>query len=336
MEKITVNASRKYDVYIGSDIIDMLNDIRPGNRCIVVTDSNLICRYLDDIQYKVGNTATYVIPAGEESKNMENLAAILEFFAEEQLTRSDYVVAFGGGVVGDITGLAASLYMRGIPFVQIPTTLMAAVDSSVGGKCAVDLKNGKNLAGVFAQPSAVICDTDMLKALPDSEFANGMAEVIKYGIGFDRGIFCMASHGGREIAEKVIPMCVKIKRDIVEADEFDRSERQKLNLGHTVGHAIEKCSGYTIPHGAAVAMGLSVICRAFIPYEADKVDLVLEQNGLSVKVPYTADEIYEAAALDKKRSGDTISLVVPERIGQCTVWDFPLGEHRYVIERGLK
>lgn len=340
-ERITVHASTDYDAVVGRGASsELANFVRSrGGVFAIVSDSNVaplhaerVCALIRDAG---GRVFTCVVPAGEASKNFSSLEFILESFAGCDLSRNDTVVALGGGVVGDMTALAAALYMRGVDYVQIPTSLLAAVDSSVGGKCAVDLRNGKNLAGVFKQPSLVLCDFDLLDTLPDAELSNGMGEVLKYGLGFDRAVFDSAANGGREAAYTLIARCVDIKRRVVEADEFDRGERAKLNLGHTAAHAIEKLSGYKIPHGAAVAMGLHIITKAFLPEALDALDAALAANGLEAKCPFDAEALAEAAKADKKRSGDTISLVVPTAIGACEVRRFRVDELREIFARGV-
>ena len=341
LERIAVRASAPYDVVIGRGALSALADFvrSRGGAFAVVSDSNVaplhLSRVCEAIEAAHGRVAvTHVIAAGEASKNLDTLGAILEAFAAAGLSRSDCVVATGGGVVGDVTALAAALYMRGVDYVQIPTSLLAAVDSSVGGKCAVDLRGGKNLCGVFKQPSLVLCDFDLLDTLPDDELSCGMAEVVKYGLGFDRALFDEAARGGRETAYSLISRCVDIKRRVVEADEFDRGERMKLNLGHTPGHAIEHLSDFAIPHGAAVAMGLYIMTKAYLPDAAPSLEAALAANGLSASAPFSADRIAKAALADKKRAGDTISLVVPTAIGSCEVRSVPVGELEAIFARG--
>ena len=341
LERIAVRASAPYDVVIGRGVLSALADFvrSRGGAFAVVSDSNVaplhLSRVCEAIEAAHGRVAvTHVIAAGEASKNLDTLGAILEAFAAAGLSRSDCVVATGGGVVGDVTALAAALYMRGVDYVQIPTSLLAAVDSSVGGKCAVDLRAGKNLCGVFKQPSLVLCDFDLLDTLPDDELSCGMAEVVKYGLGFDRALFDEAARGGRETAYSLISRCVDIKRRVVETDEFDRGERMKLNLGHTPGHAIERLSDFAIPHGAAVAMGLYIMTKAYLPDAAPSLEAALAANGLSASAPFSADRIAKAALADKKRAGDTISLVVPTAIGSCEVRSVPVGELEAIFARG--
>ena len=268
---INVEANKKYDVVVGSGLLnscgEMIKAITGVCRAAVITDSNVSKLYLDRVMknlVKSGfETDSFEFKAGESSKNIETLSEILEFLAANNYTRTDIIVALGGGVVGVIAGFAASVYLRGVRFVQLPTTMLAMVDSSVGGKTAIDLRAGKNLAGAFYQPEIVLADTDTLKTLNKEELANGYAESIKYGAIFDKELFeLFDSEISDEMLEKAIAKCVEHKARVVKNDEFDHGERKLLNLGHTIGHAIENCSGYTIPHGHAVAMGMAMIARA--------------------------------------------------------------------------
>ena len=244
--------------------------------------------------------------------------------AEKHFTKSDVLVALGGGVTGDLTGLAAALFLRGISVIQVPTTLLSAVDSSVGGKTAVNLKAGKNLAGVFNQPCLVLCDTEFLNTLEDDIFADGMAEVIKYGVLADEELFEKVKKGNvKDNIEEIIARCVEIKRDIVNEDEFDTGRRQLLNFGHTLGHAIEAESEFRISHGTAVAMGM--VLAADISFKnnltsvslAEEISEACENNGLKTECPYTTETLGKFALSDKKISGKNISFIVPERMGKC-------------------
>ena len=272
MKTVTVNASTTYPILIGERLLDRAGALCAEHigvcRVCVVTDDTVHALYYKRLEatllaagYEV---YPFVIPHGEASKSTESLVALLEFCAEHRLTRADALIALGGGVVGDLCGFAAAVYLRGVRFVQIPTTLLAMVDSSVGGKTAVDLRAGKNLAGAFHQPSLVICDCRTTDTLTPEIFADGCAEVIKYGVINDRDFFDFLKNGIAEQLEDVIEVCVTHKRDIVEADEFDRGARQLLNLGHTVGHAIELCSDLAISHGSAVSIGMVLVMRAAI------------------------------------------------------------------------
>ena len=271
MNAVTVRASRQYDILIGQGLLPTLGaeakKLGKAQKICVVSESNVYPLYGAAVEESLKSAGfsvvSYVFPAGEESKNGQIFLDLLNFLAENQLTRSDLIVALGGGVVGDLAGFAAASYLRGIRFIQIPTTLLAAVDSSVGGKTAIDLPAGKNLAGAFCQPSLVLCDTDTLNSLPLDIFRDGCAEVIKYAVLRSAPFFdeLRAQPVSAQVGH-VIATCVGMKRDLVVADEFDRGSRQLLNLGHTFGHAVEACSGYTVPHGCGVAIGMAIIARA--------------------------------------------------------------------------
>ena len=350
MRTIQVNASRAYEVRIGPGLLSGAGEaVRPfctGGLCAVVTDDivdGLYAAALENSLREAGlRTVKFVFPNGEQGKSTENYLALLEFLARSRLTRADCVIALGGGVPGDLAGFAAATYLRGIGFVQIPTTLLAAVDSSVGGKTAIDLKAGKNLAGAFYQPGLVLCDTDTLATLPDLQFRAGCAEVIKYAMLFDSEMFDDLMVSGPTFPpEAVIARCVEFKRDVVAADEYDRGCRQLLNLGHTVGHAVEKLSGFTVPHGQAVAIGMSVITRAAAANGqctadcARSLDDVLIRFGLPIACPYGADALAEVMASDKKRRGDDITLVIPQAVGKCELYDVKTASLSDIIKAGL-
>lgn len=339
MHCVKVTASKEYDVVIGKGILPSLGErcvsLLGKSRAVIVTDSNVAPLWLAKAQKSLESAGveciSFIFPAGEESKSKETLYELLEFMAENKITRSDFAVALGGGVTGDMTGLAASLYLRGIPFVQVPTTLLAAVDSSVGGKTAVNLNAGKNLMGAFYQPELVLCDTDMLTTLPENEFANGMAEVIKYGVIFDRELFDKVKGGnvGGDI-ESIIARCVELKRDVVAKDEFDKGDRQLLNFGHTMAHSIEKCSNFGISHGSAVAIGMVIAAKASAKLGWSEEDCTEEiinanaSNSLPVECSYSPEELAEAALSDKKRTGGSINLVVPKVMGECVLQKIPV------------
>ena len=339
MEIIRVNASKEYDVVIGKGILASLGErcaeLFGKSRAVIVTDSNVAPLWLDKVKNSLESagieSVEFVFTAGEESKNTATLCRLIEFMAESRLTRSDFAVALGGGVTGDMTGLAASLYLRGIDFVQIPTTLLAAVDSSVGGKTAVNLSAGKNLMGAFSQPSLVICDTETLATLPEEEFANGMAEIIKYGVIFDKDLFDKVCGGDvKSDIEKIIARCAELKRNVVAKDEFDRGDRQLLNFGHTMAHSVEKCSNFEISHGSAVAIGMVIAARASYALgwsKEDCTDAIINANknsNLPCECPFDAKELADAALSDKKRDGGTINFVVPEVMGGCILKKIPV------------
>ena len=340
---IHVEASRSYDILIGRDILVGLGGfIRPllGNcRLAVLTDSNVDALYGDAIINHLNeagyDACKYVIPAGEASKCADNLLAFLNFMASFQLTRSDAVVAFGGGVVGDLGGLSASLYLRGVKYVQVPTTLLASVDSSVGGKTAIDIPAGKNLVGSFYQPSLVCRDTALMDTLAPEIYRDGCAEVIKYGMILDAGLYDTL-HTLPFDREAVVARCVEIKRDVVQQDEFDNGIRGLLNFGHTFGHAIEKLSDFGISHGEAVAKGM-VIAARMAPLcglcdVADELSALLVRYGFDVSCPYGAQEIYDALLSDKKRRGGNISVVLPRSVGECTLVDMPVEELKELLQ----
>ncbi|MBE6650250.1 MAG: 3-dehydroquinate synthase [Ruminococcaceae bacterium] len=349
MTEIKINVPDSYKVYIGKGILkncaDILKDNNIDGKLVVVSDSNVAPLYLDVVINSLKeagyDVSHFIFKAGEESKNINTLSDILEFFAESGLTRRDTVIALGGGVTGDMTGFAAGTYMRGISYVQIPTTLLACVDSSVGGKTAIDLKAGKNLAGLFIQPKAVICDTDTLSTLPDSVYSDGMAEVIKTAILSDKELFeALEKKAPRENDEYVIAKCVEYKGKIVAEDEFELGVRKLLNLGHTPAHSIEKLSKYTIPHGHAVGMGLCIMTRSacaegLIDEELkDRIIALTERYGLSSKSPYSPKELADAAFYDKKRSGNTISVIKIRALGDCFTEKCGMDEIEGIFSRG--
>jgi len=283
-----------------------------------------------------------VFPPGETSKNAVMFLSIIDFLAQENISRSDIVVALGGGVVGDLAGFAAACYMRGVCLIQIPTTLLAAVDSSVGGKTAVNLAAGKNLLGTFYQPDFVLCDVSLLSTLSGEIFQDGCAEVIKYGAIADRDLFESLETPVHKQLEDVIARCVKIKCDIVAEDEFESGARKLLNFGHTVGHAIELLSGYHTSHGRAIAAGMAVITRAAVRMGMCEVDCLrdilhmLRRYGLPENTLYAADSIARACLSDKKREGENLTMVFPSEIGKCFTKNIPVNEVEAVIRLGLE
>ena len=350
MKTITVHASKGYDVLIGAGILGEAGAIIRrkvgGQAAAIVTDDNVAALYgnrLTEALEKNGyRSAQYAFPHGEASKNAYTFLSILNFFAESGLARTDVVVALGGGVAGDIAGFAAACYMRGINFVQIPTTLLAAADSSVGGKTGIDLAAGKNLAGAFYQPNAVICDVELLSTLTPEVFRDGCAEVIKHGVIADRALFESLRTPINTQLEDVIARNIEIKRDIIMEDEFEAGPRKILNFGHTVGHAIELLSDYVISHGQAVAMGMAVVTRAAVRMGIceerclfDIVD-ILRRYGLPDTTQYDANNLARACLSDKKRDGDGITMVFPENIGKCVLKMIPVNELESVIRLGLE
>ena len=344
MRTVTVNASKDYDIKIGPGLLSTLgaeaSNLGKIQKVAIVSETNvhpLYGRQIEDSLKDSGfQVVCFVFPAGEESKCAATYLELLNFLAENALSRSDLIVALGGGVVGDLAGFAAATYLRGIRFVQIPTTLLAAVDSSVGGKTAIDLPAGKNLVGSFWQPSLVLCDTDTLTSLPRECFLDGCAEVIKYGILYDEGFFSYLEAAGPDFdREAVIARCVEMKRDIVSQDEFDTGARMMLNLGHTIGHGVEASSHFTISHGKSVAIGMAIVSRASHCPDTDRILAILDQFGLPVTTQTDAPTLFRYALSDKKRSGDTVNLIIPKKIGQCAIVPTPVEEILSFIEEGL-
>ena len=350
MKTITVSASRTYDIRIGHGLLTTLGEAVRGlgkvEKVFLVSDTQVYPLYggAAEASLKAAGYAvsSFVFPAGEESKNGETFLKLLNALAQAGLSRSDLLIALGGGVVGDLAGFSAACYLRGIRFVQIPTTLLAAVDSSVGGKTAIDLPAGKNLAGAFYQPSLVLCDLDALDTLPEDIFRDGCAEVIKYGVLYDPELFSQLEASGLDFdREAVIARCVALKRDVVMEDEKDTGSRMKLNLGHTFGHAVEAHSRFTLSHGKSVAIGLAIIARASasmgICSEADaaRIVSVLKAFGLPVQAQYTAEALLPYLLSDKKRSGGTVNLILPEAIGRCIVSPTPVSQLQSILQAGL-
>lgn len=343
MIEITVNCARSYKVIIEKGLLDhtaeLLNKYSPSKKYCVISDSNVAPIYSKSVEVQLKSTNTevyaYTFEAGEEHKTLETVGEILKFLAERHFTRSDQLIALGGGITGDIVGFAASVYMRGIRFVQIPTTLLAAVDSSVGGKTGVNLSKLKNQIGAFWQPSLVICDPNTFKTLPEREMRNGMAEVIKYA--------AICSPDIADIPEdnicEIIKRCILIKSDIVSRDERDHGERMLLNYGHTFGHAVECASEERIPHGMAVAIGMMMASRAAeaIGYcekgVAERTANILTAHGLPLSADeFTADQLFSAMQNDKKRADDKVTLVLPEKFGKCSLHTVNMDELRKMLD----
>lgn len=349
MTSVTIRTSAPYAVEIGAGLLARLGETArqcwKGPRAAVITDSNVAPLYLQRsrayLEAAGFQVVSYTFPAGEASKNGQTYLELLECLAEHQITRADGLIALGGGVVGDLTGFAAATYLRGIAFLQVPTTLLAAVDASVGGKTAIDLAHGKNLAGAFYQPRAVLCDLDTLKTLPAGDFADGCAEVIKYGMIGDEALLDLLSAPGDPDWETIIARCVAQKGRLVEEDERDTGARQLLNLGHTIGHGIEACSGYTVSHGKAVAIGMVLITRAAIAHglcpdaALPRLLALLDKYHLPKETGYSAPALFEKTLSDKKRSGEHIQLVVPTAWGKSVLHSVPVAALKTWIERGL-
>ena len=341
-------ATASYDVLLGRGLLEDVPSIikkigadKPTDKLFVVTDSNVWSFYCETFPVKDG---VFVFEAGEQSKNPTVLVECLEKMAQAGLTRDSIVVTLGGGVACDLGGFAAATYMRGIRVFQIPTSLLAMVDASVGGKTAVDLKAGKNLFGAFHQPIAVLIDVDVLQTLSDDQFKDSVGEVVKHSILADPELFEHLRHNkmtkeniGHPEFLDIVKRNVEIKRDIVNADECERGVRQTLNLGHTIGHAIEAASNYSLGHGTCVATGLCVLVRAcaaagITPQNvADSIVQAYETQGLPTTTDVPTDVLMQYILSDKKRHGDGVNLIIVNEIGNCDVRRFALDEVKQLL-----
>ena len=347
--------SRSYDVLIGQGVIDEVGTLTRkacgGSAACVIADDNVAPLYANAVAESLADagyrTTLQVFPAGERYKRLSTLSDLLEGLAAAELTRDDVVVAVGGGVTGDMGGLAATLYLRGCKVVQVPTSLLAMVDSSVGGKTAVDLEAGKNLAGAFFQPSLVVADVDCLDTLTPKLFTDSCGEVIKHGVIRDEALFrrlaarpINADGFDPQELEDVICRNVQIKRDVVDADERERGLRQILNFGHTIGHAIEAASDFSLGHGSSVAAGMCCIARASSRMGwcgqdvADDITRAVAAYGLPTDTAVDHDTLFSFATHDKKRHGSTVNVVVPTRIGAVEVRPVSLPEFRHLVDLG--
>lgn len=335
MKKLHIAASSEYDVLICGGLLNAAGGyfaeaVGYGGKVAIIAGEQVTALYADALGTALRSAGyevhTFSFPGGEGCKNLATYEHILRFLSDNHFTRSDTVAALGGGTTGDLAGFAAATYRRGMKLIQLPTTLLAAVDSSVGGKTAVNLDSGKNQVGCFYQPHLVLCDTTTFATLPERELKSGMGEIVKYGVLGGEELFSLIERGSNGIKdEELIARCVEIKRGYVTADEFDAGARMLLNFGHTVAHAIEKCSDYTVPHGFAVAAGMAIIARAASTRGICDASLparlcaVLERLGLPTATDIPADALCAAALSDKKLSGGQLRLIVPEAIGRCRV-----------------
>ena len=301
MQTVTVNASTRYEVLIEKGLLSRTGELTANvfapsrSTAAIITDDTVAGLYLRPVVESLKAAGFRIcsmdVPHGEDSKSHEVLLQVYDFLIQNNITRSDFVVALGGGVVGDLAGFAAATYLRGIPFVQIPTTFLAAIDSSVGGKTAVNIPAGKNLVGAFHQPSLVICDPDTFKTLPEETFADGCAEMIKYAMIWSEDFLkLLESCDIHEKIEEIVAYCVDIKRQVVEQDEHDTALRMILNYGHTLGHAIEKVTNHAVTHGHGVAMGMVLITRVGI--KLGLCDRALLQRLTAVLTRYHLPTVY--------------------------------------------
>jgi 3-dehydroquinate synthase len=338
--KVNLNkkASSSYEIRIGSEILDrmalLIAKNHQGGRHVVITDTNVGGLYGAGLVAGLKGVGLNVdmieFPAGEAAKNINTVMDICQKLLELGADRSSMLIALGGGVVGDLVGFIASIFMRSVPYIQIPTTLMAQVDSSIGGKTAIDLPSGKNLLGTFYQPQAVFADLRYLTTLPEKEFRNGLAEIIKYGIIDDEKMFCLLEDNMEAVKERdpslmlrIVENCCRIKKSIVEIDEKEQGLRRILNFGHTLGHAIEGESDYAIAHGEGVALGMIVAARISekVGYlqspERERIESLIGKSGLPVRLgaSLSAEGIRRRLKMDKKKKGDVIHFVLLKKIG---------------------
>lgn len=336
------------DEYSLDDLGELCQAIGGADICCIVSDTNVAPLYLDRAKSSLERhglrAASFVFEAGEQSKTLSTFQAAQSAFAKAGLTRSSLVIALGGGVVGDLGGFAAATYMRGIRCIQVPTSLLACVDSSVGGKTAVDLPEGKNLVGAFFQPEAVLIDTSLLESLPQHFFTDGCGEVLKYGIAFDEELFSLLEAPLTPQDERlveVISRCVQLKRDVVVIDEKEAGQRQLLNFGHTLGHAIEKLSNFTITHGFAVACGMVLVARASSKQgwlsadDARRIENAVRAYGLMAETDMNPKDIFEAALADKKRRGNSMSVVIASAIGKSRIETLALQDFQEFVVDAL-
>lgn len=349
MKIIEVNALKQYPIYVGNDILKEIGDrtkkLNNKAKVLVITDDNVFPIYGEIVTSSLNNvglkTDNFIIPNGEKSKNLKVYSEILEFMAAKGFTRSDIIIALGGGVVGDLAGFVAATFMRGIKFIQIPTTILSQIDSSVGGKTAVDLPQGKNLVGAFYQPEFVLCDISTTKTLSKEIYIDGLGEMAKYAVLIGDSFLDLILNNKdnlSKIMKELIILCIEYKRDIVEKDEFENGCRKILNLGHTVAHSIEKLSNYTITHGKAVGMGLKEIVeisnrnKFLSDDDMNKINNMLEALGQLDINPFSMSKCIEVMNVDKKCDGEEITLVIPYEIGDCRFKKIKLSSIGELIE----
>jgi 3-dehydroquinate synthase len=344
MKKIRVNLARySYDVLIGAGLLTLvglfLKEKGYADKAVVITDPNVKSRYGEVLEQSLTKNGfkvtTLVVPAGEDQKSLDNAVRLYEQLTDAYAERSTPIVALGGGVIGDLTGFVAATYLRGVPFVQLPTTLLAQVDSSVGGKVAVDHERLKNKIGAFHQPRLVIADTDTLKTLPKAELANGLAEAIKTAAVRGKEFFVYLEQNVEKLRaldisalEEAVYQCVSIKAEIVEKDERDAGLRNILNFGHTIGHAIESVSHFGVRHGEAVAVGMVTTARisnrmGLLSYsEVDRLITLVEKAGLPARMPdLDTSAILKAMRHDKKVESGQVRFVLLKEIGDVIMSD---------------
>ncbi len=346
MPEITVDVGHtKYPLYIERGTLNhsgkYIKKAYPKAKAVIISDENVYPLYggkvIKSLKQEDVCVETIVLPAGEKTKTHEKLLRVYDELVKLGIQKSDVIVSLGGGVIGDLAGYAAATYLRGVGFVQIPTTLLAQVDSSIGGKVAVNLSSGKNLVGAFYHPALVIIDSDTLKTLKDEDFASGMAEAIKTGAIADAKLFeLIEKNGGRkkaiEIIDEIVASCCKIKADVVRQDELDNGLRMILNFGHTLGHAIEKQPGNTMTHGQAVAVGMTVFSKLGENLNiteigtSDRIKKVSSAFGLPYDTDADKQKLVEVMARDKKIRDGELNVVLIEKIGKAMIHKVPISQ----------
>ncbi len=360
MRTVTVNSSTSYNIEIGSGLLSAsgkrIRQLLPkATKALIVTDSNVADLYAGTVKNGLEaegfEVYEYVFEAGEQSKNLKSIAGMWAAMAEAAFTRSDVLVALGGGVAGDMGGFAAACFLRGIAVVQIPTSLLAMVDASIGGKTGIDLPQGKNQVGAFKQPVIVIEDTDCLSSLPDELFTEGMGEVIKYAYIMDEDLYSIlkkAADEGRalkiredvELIEDIVYRCAADKAYVIMKDEFDNGLRQTLNFGHTVGHVIERDSDFSLAHGVCVAKGMGIMIDASLATgrmteeEAENMKSLIRAYDLPTEDDITPEQAVSGAMNDKKKRGNTISLILVNKIGKAEIVDMTPDEFLSFLKAG--
>lgn len=332
--KISVNTGKPYQVVIEKGSLafagSYMKESGSSGKAAVITDDVVDALYGDklvsSLELSGFEVCRMAVPHGEGSKSLGTLEKVYGFLSENSVTRSDRIVALGGGVVGDLAGFAASTWLRGVSYIQVPTTFLAAIDSSVGGKTAVNIPEGKNLIGSFWQPSLVICDPDTLSTLSDEIFADGMAEAVKYGCIWDQELFrLLEAQPVMDHLERIIARCVEIKAQVVSADERDHGLRNILNFGHTMGHAIEKYHRFSISHGKGVAVGMVLAAEAgeaagiTSPGTARRIKALLTASGLPTEDEAPLDTLCALCLGDKKRDGQRLNLILLEELGKAVI-----------------
>lgn len=334
--RLEVQTARPYSVIIENGLLDRVGELaletrKPGSKAMLISDSNVFPLYGERVKASLERAgfpvSQFVFPAGESYKQISTVCEMYRALSENGFTRTDFIVTLGGGVTGDMGGFAAATFLRGMEFIQVPTTLLSQVDASVGGKTGVDLPFGKNLVGAFHQPAAVLTDPETLKTLPDHFFRDGMGEVVKYGCISDEPLFRALEAGtALEDLEDLLTRCVRCKKELVEEDTQDTGRRMILNFGHTFGHALEKLHDFKeLTHGEAVGIGMIWACRVgerlgVTPKgTADRVMAVLERYGLPTQDGFTWEQVVDATALDKKSDGATLRVILLSKIGESVI-----------------